>query len=1813
MLRKTCRRLVSHVVRYILTIQLLIPSSVALAAPTDQAPRSNQRPSIVKATCQFEARCRLDVSVERDSQETPQVAVASHDIAALRAGIDVARMLPIRVGQKPINHSTLGKVTPLADQSTSGQKVQVYDKGGVLYLETSGTTKFLTIASPRFAATGDPRELKEAARFYELLSQAKIVRKEAKFEVDFPAIDRIPDSPLLRDVTISLRSTGSPTTEGASPTHLVTWVRAPLSPPPSPAPSRAPSAPSASTGSPVSRIGGGGAPIGGDGATTAGDPDATLASRSLPDQDVPTLQPSVSPTPDEPTATPFPARESCFAAPVSENLFPLTFEPVIVPDGSTTGIRLTKEYLKTVAPKLVLHPALTSIRATVAQSIGNRDDILPVLLLNGTPLLKTTDLRADDRVVALWINRRDASLTEPIAIEYPIVITGRDGASYKLDGAGTPLVGISSLHVKAEEGQLDLVTEPFSVSQLAAALGYRNYVLQDPGVCTWAILQQQTARVFNYVSSGQGGQSLGRSPCRAGRNPSTGLCLDDGPAPDQCTADNQECECRALRRTLEDAWRLERDGVGYVDDSAFIAAFILHGAPGRKESCDQVEDKWCDERQKFEERCIQPPQNTPSPQQSEMNQSCRVTTVLEKANTIYQCFDAEKDEGVAGRKAGRYCIDNNDNLVITWKCPLWKDEFVTDSKWSGPPSPLRRLQEAAVRRGQCQEIKRETWPSPWSEIKKELCSPVQNASCLVTVPLRLPVQLGQKADVERSLRDEAIQDIWRNPAGLIDRKGYKPARGDRISKCFDVGPEKRELSPEDNEIGFHAQCLRDNEWDEVSSAACKPVPSCQPIHPNAADLLTGTPWGRDLAQLGRIYKEVPCTVSPRPPLLGGEGLCRLPNEVFDLLCSPKICLNPRNGTEVFETLVTSLSFNEFGDGRFYTRTIANFDEVCRGQSTCEQGTPAPSVPTPIVTPTSTRVASPVPSGRAGGGKPLPAKTCAPGAPSPSIRTDEGVGPPPVVPPAITVPPPKSFSAEGATLVEEHPGTNPSTPQEVMTSQAMVGLAFGNLSAIAAWIGAGVQWIREVSDQDYAVFEIDTALLKDVPSDAIMYVATKEREIREWISEQRAKGRSEAEVEPELQERLTSWLNSDVMRQYPQIRHFYLTAYHLYSFDLFQLELEKIPKLKEALNDFTEEATKQLQQAAKPGGAPSSAVLSLRLRYGNLTRALDQSDLPDDMKQRLRDEFGAQLKEVERQLEIFNRGDPKEIQELTESSIAKLKERSDTWRSSMEGVLGSIEMTRVLEDKPETGRVLGRLEELRARQRSLQDEAVSMAKEANLGTAIISTIIDANLEIPLNLAGVDLNLSERSRLEAKLEQLRSVSREYREALGELTGMIEQVGIAPEVRYLLVTAFSALVQNDHAINSHAMDLVINSVGEVVAQAEVARDVAVAAFITVATSGLGTAVTAIRTTAIGARLATIGGKAMVGIEAAAGAKAAGAARFGFGMVRLGVTGAAYGAAGDFAYQPLAASLNAHRLSRHNKTTFFSELAQEQERLSSDRGERLKSAMQFGAAFGVLGGVSGLLKAGSAVGRVTDTANTVAMVSVVGFGVGSQIGHVQALNHEMRAATAQGDRAEAERLYQEIIRGQNEIAANFAFLFPAYKLWKGVTPIGTVPLRLRKPKENIPAEIIDKVFILHPQYKYIRVPGSRENLVVDAITGDVADVLRKFLQKTEGDPTISKSKAIKHLDTRNGNQGNFWTVFAWGDSNTFKNKFPNRTWSVKKIGVVNKFIEAFKRRGIHTYAEDWVLLSYERKGQGQYHFAYNVREEIRILHYIPDMNQPR
>ena len=992
------------------------------------------------------------------------------------------------------------------------------------------------------------------------------------------------------------------------------------------------------------------------------------------------------------------------------------------------------------------------------------------------------------------------------------------------------------------------------------------------------------------------------------------------------------------------------------------------------------------------------------------------------------------------------------------------------------------------------------------------------------------------------------------------------------------------------------------------STACKPVPSCQPIHPNAADLLTGTPWGRDLAQSGQIYKEVPCTVSPRPPLLGGEALCRLPDEVFDLLCSPKVCLNPRNGTEVFETLVTSLSFNEFGDGRFYTRTIANFDEVCRGQSTCEQGTPAPSVPTPIVTPTSTRVASPVPSGRAGGGKPLPAKTCAPGAPSPSIRTDEGVGPPPVVPPAITVPPPKSFSAEGATLVEEHPGTNPSTPQEVMTSQAMVGLAFGNLSAIAAWIGAGVQWIREVSDQDYAVFEIDTALLKDVPSDAIMYVATKEREIREWISEQRAKGRSEAEVEPELQERLTSWLNSDVMRQYPQIRHFYLTAYHLYSFDLFQLELEKIPKLKEALNDFTEEATKQLQQAARPGGAPSSAVLSLRLRYGNLTRALDQSDLPDDMKQRLRDEFGAQLKEVERQLEIFNRGDPKEIQELTESSIAKLKERSDTWRSSMEGVLGSIEMTRVLEDKPETGRVLGRLEELRARQRSLQDEAVSMAKEANLGTAIISTIIDATLEIPLNLAGVDLNLSERSRLEAKLEQLRSVSREYREALGELTGMIEQVGIAPEVRYLLVTAFSALVQNDHAINSHAMDLVINSVGEVVAQAEVARDVAVAAFITVATSGLGTAVTAIRTTAIGARLATIGGKAMVGIEAAAGAKAAGAARFGFGMVRLGVTAAAYGAAGDFAFQPLAASLNAHRLSRHNKTTFFSELAQEQERLSSDRGERLKSAMQFGAAFGVLGGVSGLLKAGSAVGRVTDTANKVAMVSVVGFGVGSQIGHVQALNHEMRAATAQGDRAEAERLYQEIIRGQNEIAANFAFLFPAYKLWKGI-PVR--PERLGKPGEAIPWALRKKVVTLHPDYQYKQVPRDKEFLVVDAITGIPKTIVQEYLAflRTQPMPSNNAIKNWKLADPTD--EKKYWRIYAWGDDQTWGRNINIGRGKIKGTYIISTIIEAFRSdKNVQTSPDDWVLIKYydaSRTGLTlEYHFAYNLKHGFRILHYI-------
>lgn len=559
----------------------------------------------------------------------------------------------------------------------------------MLYLETSGTTKFLTIASPRFAATGDPRELKEVARFYELLSQAKLVRRGTNAEVEFPAIEQIPDSPLLRDVTISLRSSGAATAGGDSPTHLVTWVSAPLAPTPSPAPSHTPSALSASNRSPVSRGGGGGAPIGGDGATTTADTDATFASRSLPDEDVPTLQPSLSPTPNEPTATPFPAQESCFAAPIVDNLFPLIFEPVFAPDSSTTGIRLPKDYLRTVAPKLVLHPALTTIRATVAQSIGNRDDILPVLLLNGTPLLNTTELRAGDRVVALWINRRDVSLTGPIAIEYPILITGRDGASYNLDGKGTPLVGISSLYMTADEGQLDLISVPFSVSQLAAALGYRNYVLQEPGVCTWAILQQQAARVFNYASSGQSGESLRRPPCRAGRNPLTGLCLDDGPAPDQCTADTQECECRALRRTLEDAWHLERDASGYVDDSAFITAFMIHGAPGRKESCDQVEDKWCNERQKFEERCIQPPQDTPPPQQSEVSQSCRVTTVKEKPNTIHQCFDAEKDEGVAGRKAGRYCFDDTDNIVITWKCPLWPHEVTTESNPKSPRVPTR--------------------------------------------------------------------------------------------------------------------------------------------------------------------------------------------------------------------------------------------------------------------------------------------------------------------------------------------------------------------------------------------------------------------------------------------------------------------------------------------------------------------------------------------------------------------------------------------------------------------------------------------------------------------------------------------------------------------------------------------------------------------------------------------------------------------------------------------------------------------------------------------------------------------------------------------------------------------------------------------------------------------------------------------------------------------------------------------------------------------------------------------------------------------
>ena len=1677
MFRTTFSRLCGHLVRYLITIGLLLPAPTSLAAPRTQQPNSAVQPKAVKSICQFDAICRVTVSPIPDPKLTHYVAVASHDIPTLRAGLDVAMALPIVGAQQPINHRTLGMVIPLTLQSVVGDAVQLFDKGGALYLETDGATKFLTIVSSRFGSTGDIQELKKVDRFYGLLSQTKLVRTGTSAEVTFPAIDQIPDSPLLRDVTISFRSNGVEASEGAAPTHLVTWMSAPPAPTASPVAS---DRPGTAASRPVSSNSGSApsdsvATSNGAAARAVG-PNAGLITGSQSNPGGSGAEMGPLPAPSEPTATPFPPQESCFAAPIPEPVFPLVFEPLQASDNALVGLTLPLNYVTELAPNLMPSEGLAAIRAAFATKAGSVDDVFPVFLLHGTPVLKASELREGDRIVTLWLDRKGFSLTEPIVVDPTIVITGLEGDTYKVDGEGTPLLGVSSFTVVSNNGASDLAQSPFSVSELAAALGFRNYVLREPGVCTWAILLQQASRMFNYTSSAEGEYVPLRLPCRAGANPITGLCLDDGPAPAECTADNRECECRALRKSLEDAWKLDRDPSGNVADASFISAFVLQSTPARKRLCDPVENNWCEERQRFEERCIQ---NSDAPQSPNpiQEESCTVTTLHEKPNVIHNCFDADEGEEGSG-KAGRYCIDNtNSGWEAKWEWIGDPNNFEPSIRYDTSKGPDRDDAER-ISSGKYKFVGNTRIPSDWERIKDRYCAPVyNNDTCVVELPMRLPKEVGRKDDVERSWRAEGVPNLIINLIGFPqngvggnapqiplmpqEREDYLPERGDVISKCFDAGPENKEISPKDNEIGFHAECLPDNDWDSIKNRVCKPI-FCEPRHPETAALFGGSPWGEALATSGKLYKEVPCTVELRPPLRDAgqdqETLCSLPDEVFNLACHPRYCVQ---AWPLLERRLKSFTMDSYGGGQFAIEEVINYEKVCRGPTNCTaaQPTPVRGTPSPTLSPQS--VGTPNSGQRKG--KQAPAshpdktQTCVPDVPSPEIETREGSGGSAQAVPRIAAPTPKSVNPSEAKLVEANPPADSKPSVPTISAQAMVGLASGNLWALGAWLGVGLSWLQEVSAQNYKIFEIDTALVQDVPSDVLIATANVEREIREWINEQRSKNRSEAEIEPELQERLTKWLNSDLMQQYPQIRHFYLTAYHLYNFDVFQQEMETNEELKTAFDEFNKEASNQIAEATNGSVSPAQ----FELRKLNLLTAISTSSMPDDMKQRLRNEIEGQADEVERQIAIFQRGDAAEIKALNERNIARLRESSDTWRSTTEGVLGSIETARVLDKQPEIGRTLDRLEELKAQRYQVQEELVRMAKEVNLPSAIISTIIDVQFELPLNAIGVDLNLSERSRLQAKVHELRELYRQDAENRTQLFTLIDQAQIAPEVHTLLMSEYSNQIGNDNRINTAAMDLLINPIGEVVAQAELGRDLAIAAMIGVATSGLassiigGSAITGGRIAVVGSRAANFMLRSVGGVRLASAPKVVRAVQTGAGLVRNGVVlggdavvGAGYGAAGFFAFEPAVASLNAYRLAPHNKTSFWSQLAAEQELRSEGREERLVTAMGFGAAFGILGGFSGLLASGSAIGKATDIVNKAGMVAVAGYGLHGQITHAGALFQAMQAANARGDNAEASRLYEEFVRSSDEIAANLAFMFPAYKLWQGATSKG-IPAR--------------------------------------------------------------------------------------------------------------------------------------------------------------------
>lgn len=162
----------------------------------------------------------------------------------------------------------------------------------------------------------------------------------------------------------------------------------------------------------------------------------------------------------------------------------------------------------------------------------------------------------------------------------------------------------------------------------------------------------------------------------------------------------------------------------------------------------------------------------------------------------------------------------------------------------------------------------------------------------------------------------------------------------------------------------------------------------------------------------------------------------------------------------------------------------------------------------------------------------------------------------------------------------------------------------------------------------------------------------------------------------------------------------------------------------------------------------------------------------------------------------------------------------------------------------------------------------------------------------------------------------------------------------------------------------------------------------------------------------------------------------------------------------------------------------------------------------------------------------------------------------------------------------------------------------------------DGIPDSIQHKVFTVE-DFEYVPYDGVNQAFVVDAITGDfdkVVDDYLDFLKQTPP-PSGTQAKNWQLIDTRNPDRG--WSVMFWGDATTWDRLGFPVPQSTKKKGPIRD-IDLFtasscSQNGLpKTSPDDWILVSYyDTTTKLDYHFAYNLKEKFRVLHYLKKNNE--